>query len=335
MKGLKVYRLDVPPMLADRGIDRMLAFAVPLTVRFRGIEVREGALLHGPEGWGEWSPFWDYGPVEAASWLRAGIEGATRCLPVARRDQVPINVTIPVVDADRARRMAAESACLTAKVKVADPRSDLREDCRRVAAVREAMPDGRIRVDANTAWDVETAVRAITELDAAAEGLEYVEQPCASVADLAQVRRKVNVPVAADESVRRAEDPLAVARAGAADLIIVKAQPLAGVARALEVIDAAGLPAVVSSALDTSIGIGLATHLAAALPSLDHACGLGTIRFFQGDVSASPLLPINGYLRPRRGEVDVEVEEPDTDLCPRWSQRLGLTVAALAELERS
>ncbi|MBF6686187.1 O-succinylbenzoate synthase, partial [Acinetobacter baumannii] len=130
-----------------------------------------------------------------------------------------------------------------------------------------------------------------------AEGLEYVEQPCASVAELAQVRRKVNVPVAADESVRRAEDPLAVARAGAADLLIVKAQPLGGVARALEVIDATGLPAVVSSALDTSIGIGLATYLAAALPSLDHACGLGTIRLFQGDVSASPLLPVDGYLR--------------------------------------
>lgn len=258
MKGLKAYRLDVPPMLADRGIDRMLAFAVPLTVRFRGIKVREGTLLHGPEGWGEWSPFWDYDPVESASWLRAGIEGATRRLPVARRDRVPINVTIPVVDADRAGRMAAESACLTAKVKVADPRSDLREDCRRVAAVREAMPDGHIRVDANTAWDVDAAVRAITELDAAAEGLEYVEQPCASVAELAQVRRKVNVPVAADESVRRAEDPLAVARAGAADLLIVKAQPLGGVARALEVIDATGLPAVVSSALDTSIGPGSA-----------------------------------------------------------------------------
>ena len=162
MKGLKAYRLDVPPMLADRGIDRMLAFAVPLTVRFRGIKVREGTLLHGPEGWGEWSPFWDYDPVESASWLRAGIEGATRRLPVARRDRVPINVTIPVVDADRAGRMAAESACLTAKVKVADPRSDLREDCRRVAAVREAMPDGHIRVDANTAWDVDAAVRAIT-----------------------------------------------------------------------------------------------------------------------------------------------------------------------------
>ena len=197
------------------------------------------------------------------------------------------------------------------------------------------MPDGHIRGDANTAWDVDAAVRAITELDAAAEGLEYVEQPCASVAELAQVRRKVNVPVAADESVRRAEDPLAVARAGAADLLIVKAQPLGGVARALEVIDATGLPAVVSSALDTSIGIGLATYLAAALPSLDHACGLGTIRLFQGDVSASPLLPVDGYLRPRRGEVDVEVEESDTDLCPRWSQRLALTVAALVERERS
>ncbi|NKN51272.1 O-succinylbenzoate synthase, partial [Clostridioides difficile] len=140
MKGLKAYRLDVPPMLADRGIDRMLAFAVPLTVRFRGIEVREGTLLHGPEGSGEWSPFWDYDPVESASWLSAGIEGATRRLPLARRDRFPLNVPIPIVDEDRARKMASDSACLTAKVKVADPRSGLRAVCRLVAAVRVTMP---------------------------------------------------------------------------------------------------------------------------------------------------------------------------------------------------
>ncbi|MGK2308808.1 o-succinylbenzoate synthase [Cutibacterium sp. V947] len=312
----------------------MIAFTVPLTVRFRGIEVREGTLLHGLEGWGEWSPFWDYDPVESASWLRAGIEGATQPVLPLRRDRIPVNVTIPVVNADRARTMMAESACTTAKVKVADPRSDLREDCRRVAAVREAMPDGKIRVDANAAWDVETAVRAIIELDAAAEGLEYVEQPCPQIEDLAQVRRRVDVPVAADESVRRAEDPVAVARAGAADLIIVKVQPLAGISRALEVINAAGLPAVVSSALDTSVGIGLATHLAAALPELDHACGLGTLRLFRGDVSDSPLIPVDGCLTPQRGVVDVEADDPDDDLCPRWAERLDLTVAALADLER-
>ena len=316
---LHARRLQVPPQLADRGIDQVIAFTVPLTVRFRGIEVREGTLLHGPEGWGEWSPFWDYDPAESASWLRAGIEGATQPVPAARRDRIPVNVTIPVVDADLARTMAAESACTTAKVKVADPRSDLWEDCRRVAAVREAMPDGQIRVDANAAWDVETAVWAIAELNAAAEGLEYVEQPCPQIEDLAQVRRRVDVPVAADESVRRADDPVAVARAGAADLIIVKAQPL---------------PAVVSSALDTSIGIGLATHLAAALPELDHACGLGTLRLFRGDVSGSPLMPVDGYLTPQRGVVDVEADDPDDDLCPRWTERLDLTVAALADLER-
>ena len=331
---LHARRLQVPPQLADRGIDQVIAFTVPLTVRFRGIEVREGTLLHGPEGWGEWSPFWDYDPAESASWLRAGIEGATQPVPAARRDRIPVNVTIPVVDADLARTMAAESACTTAKVKVADPRSDLWEDCRRVAAVREAMPDGQIRVDANAAWDVETAVWAITELNAAAEGLEYVEQPCPQIEDLAQVRRRVDVPVAADESVRRAEDPVAVARAGAADFIIVKAQPLAGVVRALEVIDAAGLPAVVSSALDTSVGIGLATHLAAALPELDHACGLGTLRLFRGDVCGSPLMPVDGYLTPQRGVVDAEADDPDDDLCPRWTERLDLTVAALADLER-
>ncbi|MDO4411724.1 o-succinylbenzoate synthase [Cutibacterium sp.] len=326
--------MQVPPQLADCGIDQMVAFTVPLTVMFRGIEVREGTLMHGPEGWGEWSPFWDYGPVESAAWLRAGIEGATQPVPPTRRDHIPVNVTIPVVGPDRARTMAAESACTTAKVKVADPRSELRDDCRRVAAVRQAMPGGRIRVDANGAWDVETAVRAIGELDAAAEGLEYVEQPCPQVDQLAQVRRQVKVPIAADESVRRAEDPVAVARAGAADLIIVKVQPLAGISRVLEVIDAAGLPVVVSSALDTSVGIGLATYLAAALPSLDHACGLGTLRLFDGDVSDSPLIPVDGYLTPQRAVVDVEADNPDDDLCLRWAKRLDLTLAALADVER-
>ena len=154
---LRLHRLAVPAALADRGIDELGVWSVPLTVRFRRIEVREGMVLHGPEGWSEWSPFWDYDPVESASWLRAGIEGATQPVPAARRDRIPVNVTIPVVDADLARTMAAESACTTAKVKVADPRSDLWEDCRRVAAVREAMPDGQIRVDANAAWPVLSA----------------------------------------------------------------------------------------------------------------------------------------------------------------------------------
>ena len=158
--------------------------------------------------------------------------------------------------------VAVLGGCTTAKVKVADPGTSLAEDCARLEAVRDAIGSGRIRVDANASWDVEQARRAIDELDRAAGGLEYVEQPCSSVPELAQVRRVVDVPIAADESVRRAEDPLAVARAQAADILIVKVQPLGGVRRATRIVEQAGLPAVVSSALDTSIGIGMATQLA-------------------------------------------------------------------------
>lgn len=323
----RVCPLPVPPALAEVGIDRLRVFSVPLTVRFRGIDVREGMLLHGPAGWGECSPFWDYDPVESSTWLRAGVEAATTSLPDPLRPEVPVNVTVPVVDPDTAKEIVASSGCSTAKVKVADPRSELSEDCERVASVREALgPDGHIRVDANAAWDVDTAVAAVRELDRAADGLEYVEQPCPEVADLAALRRRIDVPVAADESVRRAEDPLAVARADAADLLVIKAQPLGGVHRALEVVERAGLPVVVSSALDTAVGIGAALHLAACLPTLDHACGLATTRLFSESPTDDRMLPVNGSLRPRRAEV-TRLDEPDEDLCDRWSRRLNAMIA--------
>jgi O-succinylbenzoate synthase len=166
----------------------------------------------------------------------------------------------------------------------------------RVRAVRAILgAEGRIRVDANGGWNVdeaEHAVRVLAEFD-----LEYVEQPCASVEELAELRgriRHLGIPVAADESVRKADDPLRVARAGAADLLVVKAQPLGGVRRALEIVEAAGLPAVVSSALDTSVGLGMGVALAAALPDLPFDCGLGTASLFTADVAAPPLTPVAG-----------------------------------------
>jgi O-succinylbenzoate synthase len=171
------------------------------------------------------------------------------------------------------------------------------DDCERVAAVRDALGSpGAIRVDANMAWDVDTAVRAIADLDKAAGGLEYVEQPCVSIEELAAVRRRVSVRIAADESIRRAEDPLKVAVAGAADIAVLKVAPLGGVRRALEVADACGLPCVVSSALETSVGLAAGLALAGALPTLDFACGLGTISLLEGDIVSASLSPVDGYL---------------------------------------
>jgi o-succinylbenzoate synthase len=305
-------------------IARWPVFAIPLRARFRGIVVREGMLLRGPAGWGEFSPFADYDDAACVPWLRAAREAAYEGWPPPVRARVPVNVTIPAVGPDRAAGMVRASAgCRTAKVKVAEPGQHLRDDVARVEAVRDALGrDGRLRVDANGAWEVAEAVRAIGEL--AAFDLEYVEQPCASVEELAAVRRRVDVPIAADESIRRAEDPLRVARAEAADIAVLKVQPLGGVRACLRIAEQIGLPAVVSSAVETSVGIAAGVALAAALPALPYACGLATVQLLEGDVVADPLLPVDGALPVRRPEPDVASLQrcaPGDDVAGAWRKR--------------
>jgi o-succinylbenzoate synthase len=289
--------------LVGQLLPTLRAFAIPMPVRFRGTTVREGALLHGPAGWGEFSPFPDYGPQECARWLACALEAAAVGWPAPVRDRVPVNVTVPAVGPEHARAIVAGSGCRTAKVKVAEPGQPESADVARVAAVREAIgPDGLIRVDANAGWDVATAERMLTTLGEFS--LEYAEQPCATLAELAELRRRVPVPIAADESIRRAEDPLRVRAAGAADIVVLKAQPLGGVRAALQIAEQCGLPAVVSSAVDTSVGLAAGVALAAALPSLEHACGLGTMSLLAGDVTADPLAPDAGELPVRPAVVD-------------------------------
>jgi O-succinylbenzoate synthase len=218
------------------------------------------------------------------------------------RERVPVNAIVPAVSPEQAYALVRASGCGTAKVKVADAPGSLGADVERVAAVRDALgPGGAVRVDANAAWDVDEAVTAIRALEKAAHGLEYVEQPCPSIPELAAVRRRVDVLVAADESIRRAEDPLRVAVAEAADVAVLKCAPLGGVRRALAVAQACGLPCVVSSALQTSIGLAAEIALAGALPELDFACGLGTGALLTADVVEAPLVPVGGWLPvPRR-----------------------------------
>jgi o-succinylbenzoate synthase len=296
---------------ADELLDRAHVVALPMRVRFRGVDVREVLLLDGPSGWGEFAPFVEYADDESARWLDAAIEAAYAAWPAPVRDAVPVNATVPAVPAGRVPDVLARfDGCTTAKVKVAERGQTLGDDIDRVAAVRAAMgPSARIRVDANGAWDVESAADALTLL--AAYDLEYAEQPCATVEELVELRtslarRGTDVLIAADESIRKAEDPLRVARLGAADVVVVKVAPLGGVARALEIVEACGLPAVVSSALDTSVGIAAGVALAAALPALDHACGLGTVGLFERDVSATPLRPAAGLLPTGRAAPDPE-----------------------------
>ncbi|MGH3628004.1 MAG: o-succinylbenzoate synthase [Sciscionella sp.] len=302
-------------------------YAIELHEQFRGITTRHGVLMRGDAGWGEFSPFEDYTDRESVPWLASAVEAATLGWPAPVRDRIPINVTVPVVPPERAEQIVAASGCRTAKVKVADPRMDLAADCERVAAVRDGLgPGGAIRVDANAAWDVDTAVTAIRMLERAAGSLEYVEQPCRSLEELAAVRRRVEVPIAADESIRRAADPMRVALAGAADIAVLKVAPLGGVGPALEVAQACGLPCVVSSAVETSIGLAAGIALAAALPELDYACGLGTLSLLRNDVCEQPLAEVDGWLpvAARAPEPDLLASRrADDATSARWLDRLA------------
>lgn len=314
-------------------ISTMRVFSVPLRNRFRRVERREGVLLEGPEGWGEFSPFPEYGADTTAFWLGAAIEAATKPFPTAVRDRIEVNTTIPALDAATAYQLARASGCRTAKVKVAEPGQDLAADIERVAAVRDALgPDANIRIDVNGAWDVITAQLAITRLERAAGSLEYVEQPCQTLSELAELRRKVTVKLAADESVRNAHDPLTIAGLHAVDVLVIKVQPLGGVWRALEIIDAAGLPAVVSSAVETSVGLAAGVALAAALPELPYACGLGTATLLAQDVTDRPLVAEDGFVPVRRVAPEFAMltqAEPGPELAASIIQRLQLAARAL------
>ncbi|MDJ0336365.1 o-succinylbenzoate synthase [Salinibacterium sp. G-O1] len=302
--------------------------ALPLVTTFRGIGIREALLLEGPNGFTEFSPFTEYGDDEAARWLAAAIDFGWGPTHPLLRDTVMVNATLPAVAAHEVSGILDRfPGCRTVKIKVADPGQVLADDVARVSAARDYLgPEGRIRLDANAGWTVDEAEKAIHAL--AVFDLEYVEQPCVSVDELAQVRTRVKymgIPIAADESVRKADDPLAVARAGAADILIVKAQPLGGVTAALAIIADAGLPVVVSSALETSVGISMGLHLAAAIPELEFDCGLATASLLAVDVTDAPLLSVNGQLDVRRvvpSEALLEAHAASADRTNWWLSRL-------------
>ncbi|WP_432486989.1 o-succinylbenzoate synthase [Kineococcus sp. SYSU DK018] len=317
------------PPLADL-LDAARVVRLPLRTRFRGLTEREALLLRGPAGWGEFAPFVEYGPEESARWLAAGVEAAWSGFPAPRRGRVEVNATVPAVPAaDVPAVLARFPGCRTAKVKVAERGQRLADDVARVRAVRDALgPGGRVRVDANAGWGLDEAERALAVLGES--GLEYAEQPCATLEEMALLRRRMAragtpVPLAADESVRKAEDPLRVAGLEAADVVVLKVAPLSGVRPALRVAAACGLPVVVSSALDTSVGLAAGTALAAALPELPFACGLGTGALLTADVTAEPLLPVDGALPvgPARADEDLlERYRAPADREAWWRERL-------------
>lgn len=289
-------------------LQEVVVFSVPLNVRFRGVTSREGVLLRGPGGWGECAPFWDYDAQVSARWLASALSLAVEKQPEPNRDLIPVNVTIPVVDNDEVlRRLRAAPGCATAKIKVADAagsdETQAKADRDRVRLVSEYLAEhygeaAKVRVDANCAWTVKQAARSLADLDRAAAavgGLQYAEQPVPTVQDLAALRKATAVPLAADESIRLSSDPLAVRDLHAADVAVLKVAPLGGVKKALNLGRALGMNLAVSSALDTSIGLAAGVALAAALPGLRLACGLGTARLLAADVVDTPLVPATGF----------------------------------------
>lgn len=314
--------------------DEVVCFDIGMTTRFRGITRRQGLLWRGPAGWAEWSPFLDYHGDELKPWLVAAVEAAESGYPAPVRGSVPVNCTVPAVAADRARAITAASGCRTAKVKVGEPGQTLADDLARVEAVRDALgSDGKVRVDANGAWDLGGAIRALRELDRFE--LEYAEQPVATVTELALLRRElvrrgIGVPIAADESIRRTGDPERVAQLAAADVAVLKVQPLGGVRRCLELAESLGLPVVVSSALETSVGLAAGVALAAALPELPYACGLNTRVLLTDDVVMQSLSAASGEIRVR----EVAAEPAALERCAAdpgvervWRERLEAAMA--------
>jgi len=324
----------LPPLTDILASARVVS--IPLRQRFRGIDTREAMLFEGPEGWTEFSPFVEYGDEEAAAWLAAALDFGWEATPPLVRDSVAVNATLPAVPAASVADVLDRfSGCRTVKVKVAETGQTLDDDVARVAAARDYLgAEGRIRIDANGGWNVDEAEHAIHAL--AGYDLEYVEQPCASVDELWQIRQRVKymgLPVAADESVRKAADPLLVARQEAADILVIKAQPLGGIHNSLAIAAETGLPLVVSSALETSVGISMGLHLAAALPELPYDCGLATVSLLSLDVAADPLVPVDGRIGVRRVVPNPRVFDDHAAAADRdewWMARLERCYALLA-----
>lgn len=275
-------------------LDTAPVFAIPAR---DGATMHEGVLVEGPQGWGEFSPPPGCPDHLLVRWLTAATEPGTVGWPDARRGRVPVAVTVPATDPARAHELVASSGCRTAAVEVADPAHTPADDVARIAAVRDALgPDGVIRCDAKGRWSVDAAVAAIPALDRAAGGLEFVQQPCRSTAELAAVRRRVDVRIAIHESLEQSlGDPVL---AQAADVAVLHCGSLGGARRALRIAESCGVPCTATSGVETSIGVAVGVALAGALPEFPFAGTLGSGSLLSADLVADSrrLVPVDGFL---------------------------------------
>ena len=316
------------PAIADLlGAARVVS--VPMRVKFRGVHHRESVLFEGSHGWTEWSPFLEYEDEEAAIWLRAALEFGFAETPRLSMSAININATLAAVSAEQVEeQLSAFGQFRTVKIKVAEPGQTIADDLARVRRVHELHPEVAIRLDANGGFDVETAIELAKELALESIDLQYFEQPVKTIGELAEVRLKlarIGIKVAADESVRKVSDPLAVANANAADVLVIKAQPLGGIRSALDITREARLPVTVSSALETSVGISMGLHLAAALDVESFDAGLGTVALLADDVCDEPFIAENGLLYVKRAvasETKLAQLAADSERNDWWRARL-------------
>jgi O-succinylbenzoate synthase len=297
--------------MIDQLLASMQVVALPLKRKFRGITVREVALFQGPAGWGEFSPFLEYDDRESSTWLLSAIDAATNTAPMAYRGFIKVNATLPALNDAREIEELLQSfaGCDTVKVKVGD---NLGEDIVRVARVRALLPKVKLRLDVNGAWSVEQALINLNEIYEEVGPLEYVEQPCATLEELRTLKAKLNIDIkiTGDEVIRKAVDPFAIDLQGAVDILMLKVSPLGGITRAREIGAHHKLPIVVSSALDSAVGIGYGLQLAASLPTLDYSCGLATGQLLSADIATLPL---------ENGELAVHSVSPDADLLAKYA----------------
>ncbi len=279
-----------------------------MRTKFRGLQNREALLFKG-ERWAEFSPFLEYSDQESVTWLKAAIAFANDELPPLKRDQIRVNATLPAVEtAEVASVLSRFEGFETVKVKVAEKGQSLVDDLARVREVARLYPNAKLRLDANGGYSMDQALQLVRQLDGI--NIEYLEQPVATIEEMAQLKTELSgsIKICADELIRKSNDPLEVARAEAADLVMLKAQPLGGIAASLEIANSIGLECVVSSAIETSVGISMGTHLACALEDLNYDCGLGTINLLAGDVAHNQA-PKNSILEPKLVEVDKDLLE--------------------------
>jgi len=280
---------------------RRVPFSVALRHPVMGVTTRTGYLVEGPAGWGECSPLPSWGDAERAAAERSALEAATLPFPPPLRERVAVNAMVPRLAPDVAAALAVGSGCATVKVKVGDDQS-----IDRVAAVRSACGPGvKIRLDANGAWDIDTAIDELALL--AVYDIELVEDPVASLEELAAVRGRAGMPVAAESCIRTTADARRLHQLEAADAIVIKPQRIGGVREALRAAEESGVPAIASSALETSVGLAAVVALAASLPAAPFAHGAGTALLLASDVVVDPLVPIDGWLTPRRPALDLRL----------------------------